>query len=271
MSHIDIDWPASGNGRLAGKKALVAGAGRGIGKATATLFALEGASVACIDIDRAAAEATVKELRGPQPSVAITGDVTNATSVEAFVNEAARALGGLDIIVNNVGLSGRGTVETMPEADWDRISLNTKSVFLISKYAIPHLRTAGGGSIVNIGSGTGVRGSANVVAYGTAKSGVIAMTKLMALDHAAEKIRVNCVCPGLTDTELSRGNRERFAKANGLTLEETNARMTKNYPLGRMGRPIDIAYAILYVSSDEACWMTGSTIIVDGGRCAGHD
>lgn len=268
---LTAQWPTIGHDRLRGKRALVSGAGRGIGRAIATLFALEGAAVAGVDIDGDAITAAIKEMKGPHQAVALEGDVTKASSVEAFVNKAASALGGLDIVVNNVGLSGRGTVETTAEADWDRISLNTKSVFLISKYAVPHLRAAGGGSIVNLGSGTGVRGSANVVAYGTAKSGVIALTKLMALDHAAENIRVNCVCPGLTDTELSRGNRERYAKANGLTIEETNQRMTKNYPLGRMGRPLDIAYGVLYISSDEASWVTGTTLVIDGGRCAGHD
>jgi NAD(P)-dependent dehydrogenase (short-subunit alcohol dehydrogenase family) len=271
MTDITSEWPTVGKGRLNGKRALVSGAGRGIGRAIATLFALEGAAVAGVDIDKQAISEAVKDMRGPQKAVGLTGDVTKASSVEGFVNEAASALGGLDIVVNNVGLSGRGTVETTAEADWDRISLNTKSVYLISKYAVPHLRAAGGGSIVNLGSGTGVRGSANVVAYGTAKSGVIALTKLMALDHAAEGIRVNCVCPGLTDTDLSRSNRERYAKAHDMTLEETNKLMTKNYPLGRMGRPLDIAYGVLYMSSDEACWVTGTTLLVDGGRCAGHD
>jgi len=131
------------------------------------------------------------------------------------------------------------------------------------------MRRAGGGSIINIGSGTGIVGSTNRVAYGTAKAGIVAMTKLMALDHAPDRIRVNCVCPGLTETDLSRANRQRQADLEAITLEEITERLTRNYPLGRLGQPIDIARGVLFFASDESSWVTGAILVIDGGRCAG--
>ena len=247
------------------------GAGQGNGRAIAELFAAEGAAVACVDLDRAAAEtvvASIEEAGGW--ACALQGDMTRAESVEQVVDRAAESLGGLQIVVNNVGLGGPGTVENTSEAEWDRVfGANVKSVYLVSKVALLHLRAAGGGAIVNIGSGVGVRGAANWAAYGSSKAAVVMLTRNMALDHAADSVRVNCVCPGQIETELGWENMRLRARALGITLDEMKRRQAASYPLGRIGQPRDVAYAVLYLASDEASWVTGTTLLVDGGRCAG--
>ena len=259
------------HGRVRDKRALVTGAGRGVGQAIALLLAKEGASVACIDLDADSAQATFAAITatGGQ-AIAITGNAASANSAFACVERAAAHFGGLDIVVNNVGIGGHGTIETTSEEEWDRVmGANPKSVFLISRFALPHLRLSGRAAILNIASGVGVRAARDWAAYGTSKSAVIALTKLMALDHATDGIRVNCVCPGLIETELSRRNLEESAFQRGLDLDEVTQQARAGYPLGRFGQPADIAYAALYLVSDEASWVTGSTLVVDGGRCAG--
>jgi NAD(P)-dependent dehydrogenase (short-subunit alcohol dehydrogenase family) len=262
---------AGGGGRLAGKRALVTGAGKGNGQAIAELFAAQGAAVACVDLDeRAANDVAAVIVASGGRAVGLAGDVARAESVERFVAEAVEALGALEILVNNVGLGGPGTIETTDEAEWDReLAVNAKSVYLVSRASLPHLRQAGGAAIVNIGSGVGVRGAPNWVAYGSSKAAVVMLTKNMALDHACEGIRVNCVCPGQIETELGLGNLRFRAEALGISLEEMLRRSAASYPLGRIGQPLDVAYAALYLASDEASWVTGEILIVDGGRCAG--
>lgn len=263
--------PARRLGRLSGKRALVTGAGRGNGRAIAELFGAEGAAVACVDLDAVAAESVAAGIqRAGGRALALGGDVADAASVEQLVARAAEALGGLDVVVNNVGIGGQGTVESTPESEWDRVlGTNPKSVYLVSKFALPYLRAAGGGAIVNIGSGVGVRGAPNWAAYGASKAAVVMLTKNMALDHAADGIRVNCVCPGMIETDLSLSNLEWRARQQGISLEEARRQAAASYPLGRLGQPRDVAYAVLYLASDEASWVTGATLIVDGGRCAG--
>ena len=261
----------TGQNRLAGKRALVTGAASGIGKAIATRLTLEGATVAGLDADLVGLERAQAELtRSGGAFVSVQGDVTQLASVEAAVAKAVKAMGGLDIVVNNVGLSARGTVETTSEADWDRVSLNTKSVFLVSKFTVPHLRAAGGGAIVNIGSCTGIHAETNRVAYGTAKGAIVMMTKLMALDHGLDGIRVNCISPGVTETSLSQGNRRREAERRGVTLDDVNREIISTYPLRRTGDPCDIANGVLYLVSDEASWVTGASLVIDGGWSAGE-
>jgi NAD(P)-dependent dehydrogenase (short-subunit alcohol dehydrogenase family) len=257
-----------GSRRLVGKRALVTGAVSGIGRAIATRFVAEGATVAGLDIEGAGLERTQRAL-GPS-FICAPGDVTKLEAVQASVAHAVEAMGGLDIVVNNVGLSARGTVETTSEADWDRVALNTKSIFLVSKFAVPHLRAAGGGAIVNIGSCTGIHAEMNRVAYGTAKAAIVMMTKFMALDHGPDAIRVNCISPGVTETSLSQGNRRREAERRGITLEDVNREITSTYPLGRTGDTSDIANGVLYLVSDEASWVTGASLVIDGGWSAGE-
>ncbi len=258
-------------GRVEGKRALVTGAGRGNGRAIAELLAAEGAAVACLDLDGAAAAQVAQAIsaRGGR-AIDLEGNAADGRSVEEFVTRAVEALGGLDILVNNAGIGGPGTLDTTDEAEWDRVlGTNPRSVFLVSKAALPHLRSAGGGAIVNLGSGVGVRGAPNWVAYGSSKAAVVMLTKNLALDHAGEGIRVNCVCPGLIETDMGLRNLEIRARELGISLEEMRQRSAAGYPLGRNGQPRDVAYAVLYLASDEASWVTGEILIVDGGRCAG--
>jgi NAD(P)-dependent dehydrogenase (short-subunit alcohol dehydrogenase family) len=267
----ELKLSRNARGRVEGKRAIVTGAANGIGKAIATRLAEEGAKVACLDINEAGLEQLKSESGDLSAAfICAPGDVTQATSVEASVAMAVSAMGGLDIVINNVGLSGRGTVETTSEADWDRISLNTKSVFLVSKFAIPHLREAGGGAIVNIGSCTGVHAEANRVAYGTVKAAINMMSKFMALDHGPDNIRVNCINPGVTETSLSQGNRRREAERRGVTFEDVTREIADTYPLGRTGSTLDIANGVLYLVSDEAAWVTGASLSIDGGWSAGE-
>jgi NAD(P)-dependent dehydrogenase (short-subunit alcohol dehydrogenase family) len=258
-------------GRVGGKRALVTGAGRGVGQAIAQLLAREGAAVACVDLDGTAAQATAAAIRAAGGNaIGLTADVTSARAAEDCVQAANAKFGGLDILVNNVGTGGHGTIETTSEQEWDRVmGANPKSVFLVSRFALPLLRASGRSAILNIASGVGVRASRNWAAYGTSKSAVVALTKLMALDHAGDGIRVNCVCPGLIETDLSRKNLEDSARQRGISVEQATRQAQGNYPLGRFGQPSDIAYAALYLVSDEAAWVTGSVLVVDGGRCAG--
>jgi NAD(P)-dependent dehydrogenase (short-subunit alcohol dehydrogenase family) len=262
---------SSQSGQLAGKRALVTGAARGIGRAIASLFSSEGAAVACVDLDHEALIAD-GEFKIDHPSnLLIHGDATSSTSTVHFVGAAVERLKGLDIVVNNVGLSTRGTVETTSEADWDRVTLNTKTIYLVSRACLPHLRAAGAGAIVNVGSTAGILGFEQATAYGTAKAGVVAMTKLMALDHAADQIRVNCVCPGLTETANSRAYADQQAAARGVPVSQIWAEMLKLYPLGRVGTPREIARAVMFLASDAASWITGATLVIDGGYSAGRE
>ena len=250
---------------------LVTGAAAGLGGEIAVRAAAEGAAVACIDLDldrgRAAARRIV-DLGGDARF--IPGDVLSPASVVEFVAAAAAAMGGLDTVINNVGSVSQGTIEDTPEEEWDRVmALNVTSVYLVSRHAIPHLRAAGGGSIVNIASGVGLRAARNMAAYGAAKAAVVMLTKNMALDFAREHIRVNCVCPGMIDTELSRATIAWQAAQAGIDSEAARAKHAGSYPMGRLGEPADVAPAVVYLASDEASWVTGTTIAVDGGRSAG--
>lgn len=259
-------------GRFAGKRVLVTGAARGIGHEIASRFSAEGALVAYVDVDGKTLAEHAKALPADsRTQLFLEGDATRHESADLFVATTVKEFGGLDVLVNNVGVSSRGTIETTPESDWDRMNLNPKSIYLVSRAALPHLRKAGGGAIVNIGSSAGMRGIRNTAAYGTSKAAVVALTKLMALDHAAEGIRVNCVCPGLIQTDNSRRYTEIYANKHGITVEETMQRVLRHYPLGRVGRPRDVADAVLFLASDEAAWITGENLNVDGGRGAGTD
>ena len=258
-------------GRLGGKLALVTGAGRGNGRAIADLFATEGAAVACVDLDTAAAQAVASGIQGRGGrAVGLAGNVAAAASVEQFVGRAVDALGGLQVVVNNVGLGGPGTIESTSEAEWDEIfDANVKSIYLVSRAALPHLRASRGGAIVNIGSGLAMAGAPNWAAYGASKEAVAMLTRNMALDHAPDQIRVNCVCPGQIETDLGVRNMTMRARTLGIPFEEMKQRIATSYPLGRIGQPRDVAYAVLYLASDEASWVTGEILVVDGGRCAG--
>lgn len=253
-------------GALSHKRALITGAASGIGRATALLFAREGAAVAIVDVNEPAGRAVVDEIAAAGGrAIWIRCDVTRAEDCRHAVEETVRLLGGLDILFNNAGIIRRATVVELDEADWDRVmAANVKSVFLMSRYAIPIMAAAGGGSIVNTASGWGLVGGQQAAAYCASKGAVVLLTKAMALDHGPQGIRVNCICPGDTDTAMLRGEAEQLGEPAERFLAGSAQR-----PLGRVGRPDEIAHAALYLAGDAASFVTGAALVVDGGGTAG--
>jgi NAD(P)-dependent dehydrogenase (short-subunit alcohol dehydrogenase family) len=248
--------------RLAGKVAIVTGAGSraegvGNGRATAILFAREGARVLLVDQNADAAEATAAAIAGEGgEAVVFTADVTRADDCRAMVEEAVRRWGKLDILDNNVGIGGRATVVDVEEAAWDHLMrVNVTSMMLASKHAIPAMTRTGGGAIVNISSISALR-PRGLTPYSVSKGAVIALTRAMAVDHAAQGIRVNCIAPGPVYTPM--------VYAGGMS-EELRERRRRSSPLGVEGTGWDIGYAALFLVSDEARYVTGVVLPVDGG------
>jgi NAD(P)-dependent dehydrogenase (short-subunit alcohol dehydrogenase family) len=251
--------------RLAGKVAIITGAGAGIGRSTALLFAKEGAKVVVADCDPESGEKVVAQIREEGGAATfIHVDVSKAADAERMARETVEMYGSLNILVNNAGIYLQADAVAMTEEEWDRIlDVNLKGVFLCSKYCIPEMIKSGGGSIVNIGSEAGIVGIKDQVAYNVSKSGVIGLTRSSAIDFAAHHIRVNCVCPGTTETPLVKAAVERAADpaAARRALEEVR-------PANRLGRPDEIAAGILYLASDDSPYATGSILSIDGGYTA---
>ena len=252
--------------QLTGKRALITGGASGIGQATAKLFAREGAALEIVDINAQAGQAVAQEIqRGGGQAIFIRCDVTSAADCQAAVAQAAASLGGLDILVNNAGVIRRASVVEAREEDWDLVmNVNVKSIFLMSKYAIPIIAEMGGGVVVNMASGWGLRGGRRAAAYCAAKGAVVNLTRAMALDHAGQAIRVNCVCPGDTDTPMLRDEARQLGEPIEAFLEESADR-----PLGRIAAPEEIAQAVLFLASEASSYATGSALVVDGGGLAG--
>lgn len=255
----------AGRRALVGKVALVTGGASGIGRATALLFGHEGAAVVVHDIrdeGRATAEAIVA---GGGRACFVRGDVTRATDCEAAVQKALTEFGGLHVLVNNAGIIRRASVVDTTEEEWDRVmAVNVKSVFLLSKAAIPIMVRAGGGVIVNTGSGWGLDGGKDAASYCASKAAVVNLTRAMAIDHAEQGVRVNCVCPGDTDTPMLREEARQLRQDEKRFLARSAQR-----PLGRTGRPEEIAQVMLFLASDASSYVTGAAVVVDGGGHAG--
>ncbi len=252
-------------GRLAGKVALVTGAGAGNGRAIARAFAEEGAQVGCADANGPSAQQTADQIaQSGGGAIAITMDVTRGADCERAVQETVRAFGGLDVLVNNAGIWVPGTLQSLSEADWDRQqAVNVKGVFLMTKAALPALLARGGGSVIMLASQAGLRGTPGSLAYTASKHAVVGMTRTLALDHAADGVRVNAICPGLIETPM--GEQVLRERGRGSGAEEARRRMLESYPLGRLGRPEDVAAIAVHLASDEAAWTTGICYSVDGG------
>jgi NAD(P)-dependent dehydrogenase (short-subunit alcohol dehydrogenase family) len=252
--------------QLDGKIALITGAASGIGRTTALLFAREGASVVLTDINESAGHVVAAEIK-TQGGHAIyePGDVTSATDCQRITERAIREFGSIHILFNNAGIIRRASVVELSEADWDRVmAVNVKSMFLMSRLAIPIMTAAGGGSIINTASGWGLAGGPRAAVYCASKGAVVLLTKAMAIDHGPQKIRVNCICPGDTDTAMLRNEAQQLGEANEKFLAESARR-----PLGRVGKPEEIAQAALYLASDASSFVTGTALVVDGGGLAG--
>jgi NAD(P)-dependent dehydrogenase (short-subunit alcohol dehydrogenase family) len=246
---------------------MITGAGSGIGRAAAELFAAEGATVAVVDLDADAAEETVGKITaGGGRALALTANVAVAAEVESAVARAVQELGRLDVLYNNAGVNSAGSVVDATEEDWDRcFAVNAKGTYLCSRAAVPHLEAAGGGAIVNQGSVAGLVAVPNFAAYCAAKGAVVALTRSMAIDLAARRIRVNAICPGTVFTPLM----EPMLRARGDgDLEAGLAKTVVKYPIGRLGTPEEIARVALFLASDEASFMTGSIVAADGGMTA---
>ncbi|HEX7392678.1 MAG TPA: glucose 1-dehydrogenase [Thermoplasmata archaeon] len=249
--------------RFRGKGVIVTGGASGIGKATVRRFLEEGAKVAIFDRSEEMGKKTVIELgrKGLRP-ILVTGDVTKASDVKRMVKEARNRLGSIDILFNNAGILVEGTVLDVSEKDWDRImDTNVKGVFLMSKEVVPIMLKQGKGVIVNNASCSGLVGDRNAIAYNTSKGAVVLMTKCLALDYSLKNIRVNCVCPGEIDTPMFRQE----AKSRGLPIEEYRKQLCEYHPIGRLGKPDEVANAVLFLASDEAGFITGTAFSVDGG------
>ena len=250
-------------GRLQDKVALITGAGSGIGRATAERFAEEGARVVAADLKAETAQATADAIGGDAVGVGI--DVTDRASIAAVVEEAVGRCGGLDVLVCNAGVTIVGSVLDLTEEQWDReLDTNLKSVYLCAKEAWPHLEARGGGSILSTASMAGQWAIPADAAYCASKAGLIMLTKCMALDGAKANIRANCVCPGFTNTPMIDGY------FDAQDDPEASRRFAIGlHPLGRMGEPVDHANAFVYLASDEASWVTGLELNVDGGITCG--
>jgi NAD(P)-dependent dehydrogenase (short-subunit alcohol dehydrogenase family) len=219
-----------------------------------------------MDLDERRGAAVIGDIRQEEGKCRlVVGDVSLAADCDTAVATCVSEFGRLDILCNSAGIIYRSSVVEMAEEQWDRtMAVNVRSVFLMSKYAVPIMARQGGGVIVNIGSGWGVAGGRRAAAYCASKGAVIQLTKAMAIDHGDHNIRVNCVCPGDTDTPMLRSE----AQQVGEPLDRFMSHAAKR-PLGRVGLPEDIAAAVLYLASDAAAFVTGTTIVVDGGGLAG--
>lgn len=250
---------------LEGKVAVITGGASGIGLATAKLLSELGTKTLILDIDQQKGEDTEKNLKEAGLDVEfLKCDVTNTQDCQNVADSIQKRYGKVDVLFNNAGIIRRKTVVDLDEADWDAvINVSLKGVYLLSKYLIPLMRD-NGGSIINTGSGWGIKGGDKAASYCAAKAGVVNLTKAMAIDHGPENIRVNCICPGDTDTPLLRG------EAKQLNIDESSFLRSSavDRPLARLGTPEDIAKGVLFLASNLSAWVTGTTLTVDGGGLA---
>jgi meso-butanediol dehydrogenase / (S,S)-butanediol dehydrogenase / diacetyl reductase len=257
--------------RLARKVALITGAGAGIGRATALLFAEEGAKVVVQDVKAAAAEETVQLImKAGGEAVAVGGDVTSRVDAEAMVKKAVETYGRLDVLFNNAGIWRGGTLLDISEEDWDRtMDVNVKGIYLVSRYAVQQMMRQEGGSIINAASVAALRGSPMSAAYNTSKGAVLLLTKCMALDFGRYGIRVNCTCPGVIETQMA----DELLTYRSLGDDDRRQALLETYEerhaSGRLGRPEEVAKVVLFLASDESSFVTGAAWPVDGGLSAG--
>ena len=248
--------------RLKDKVAIITGAAAGIGRASALLFALEGAKVVTVDLDESGILSLAEEIAaGGGETVAVQADASRAEDVQRVVQAALQRFARVDILFNNVGIVPRGKIHTIPEAEWDRtMTINVKSMYLCCREVIPIFLRQGGGVILNTSSATALRSVADRVAYSTSKGAVLALTRSMALDYVRDNIRVNCLCPGTVDTPSFRQRMAAFDDP-----EEALRQFVARQPMGRLGTADEVAQAALYLVSEEAKFVTGVAFPIDGG------
>ena len=245
--------------RLSGKTVIITGAGSGFGRASAYLFAREGARLVVTDINSSAVEQTAITIKsGGGEAFHVHADVQDATQVKKLVTVALDKLGKIDILFNNAGIGQKlNAIENISESEWDSIfAVNVKSIFFAVKNVVPHMKKQGSGVIINTASSVGTRPPPNICAYASSKGAVITLTKALAYELAPFKIRVNCISPTIAHTPF----------VHNMYSDEFLENMKKIIPLGRLATPEDIAYAALYLASDESSIVTGTSINPDGGR-----
>ncbi len=251
---------------LAGKVAIVTGGASGIGRAIAALFAHHGAQVTIVDLDEVRGPHACEEIIAQGGRAAFhAADVTSAQACAEVIERVARDCGALHLLCNNAGIIRRASVVELSEEEWDRVmAVNVKSAFLMCKHAVPLLARSGGGCIINTASGWGLAGGPRAAAYCASKGALVLLTKAMAIDHGPQNIRVNCICPGDTDTPMLRQEARELGEPSDAFLDAAARR-----PLQRVGQPAEIAQAALYLASDASSFVTGTALVVDGGGLAG--
>lgn len=252
---------------LEGKVAIVTGGASGIGLGASKVLAEAGACVVMIGTDKVKGDKSKNNLRKLGYDVHfLEGNVTNEKDCKQNIDKVYEMFGRLDILFNNAGVTVRKTVTELTEKEWDSvIDVGLKGTFLMSKYSIPIMKKNGGGSIINCGSGWGLKGGNQAAAYCAVKGGIVNLTRAMAIDHGKDNVRVNSVNPGDTDTDMLRNEGIQTGETN---MEEYLKDCGEGRPLARLGKPEDIGNAVLFLSSDLSSWITGTTIVVDGGGIA---
>lgn len=243
------------------KIVLITGSGAGIGRAAALMFSEAGAKLIINDVTAKNGEETLKQVFQYSSGIFVQGDVSIQEDAKRIVDESVSKYGRIDILVNNAGIVLPGRIDNINEEDWDRtIAVNLKGVFLISKYSVIQMKKQGGGTIVHVASAVALKGVKDRAAYSASKGGVLALTKAMAVDYLDDKIRVNCVCPGTTDTPSLKDRLNAFSDP-----EKARCEFIARQPMKRLGREEEIATAILFAACEEAGFMNGSSITIDGG------